>query len=84
VQRQDGWKLTQVGIPSVMVGGSFSNMALLQAFLGGNYHQPTDNPGPGLMLDGAAEDTTLMVAIGRRLADPQVYRRPAPATADDE
>ncbi|MGQ0661727.1 M28 family peptidase [Sphingosinicella sp.] len=81
VQRQDGWKLTQVGIPSVMVGGSFSNMALLQAFLGGNYHQPADQPGPTLQLDGAAEDTSLMVALGRRLADPAVYQRPAPAAA---
>ncbi len=81
VQRQDGWKLTQAGIPSVMVGGSFSNMALLQAFLSGNYHQPVDQPGPTLQLDGAAEDTTLMVAIGRRLADPAVYQRPTPAAA---
>jgi hypothetical protein len=81
VQRQDGWKLTQVGIPSVMVGGSFSNMALLQAFLGGNYHQPADQPGSNLMLDGAAEDTSLMVALGRRLADPSVYQRPATAAA---
>ena len=79
IQRQDGWKLTQVGIPSIMVGGSFSNMALLQAFLGGNYHQPADQPGPTLQLDGAAEDTSLMVALGRRLADPAVYQRPAPA-----
>ena len=31
VQRQDGWKLTQAGIPSIMVGGSFSNMALLRS-----------------------------------------------------
>ncbi len=80
VQRQDGWKLTQVGIPSVMVGGSFSNMALLNAFLSGNYHQPADQPGPNLPLDGAAEDTTLMVALGRRLADPRVYQRPSPPT----
>lgn len=80
VQRQDGWKLTQAGIPSVMLGGSFSNMALLNGFLSGHYHQPADNPGPGLMLDGAAEDTSLMVALGRRLADPAVYQRPAPAT----
>lgn len=81
VQRQDGWKLTQAGIPSIMVGGSFSNMQLLNAFLGGNYHQPSDNPGPNVPLDGAAEDTSLMVALGRRLADPAVYQRPALAAA---
>jgi hypothetical protein len=39
-----------------MVGGSFSDMRLLGAFLAGPYHSPADNPGPGLVLDGAAED----------------------------
>ncbi len=82
VQRQDGWKLAQAGIPSVMVGGSFSNMTLLNAFLSGNYHQPSDQPGPNLQLDGAAEDTSLMVALGRRLADPSVYQRPAAASGN--
>ncbi|MGE0178547.1 MAG: M28 family peptidase [Sphingomonas sp.] len=79
IQRQDGWRFTQAGIPAIMVGGSFSNMELLNGFLRGNYHQPADQPGPGLQLEGAAEDTTLMVALGRRIADPQAYQRAAPA-----
>ena len=76
VQRQDGWKLAQAGIPAIMVGGSFSDMTLLNAFLAGPYHKP-DRParrpdrarrrGRGRRPD---------VALGRRLADPAVYQRP--------
>jgi len=50
--------------------------AFLEAFLSGPYHAPEDEPGPRLMLDGAAEDANLLVALGRRLADPGLYRRP--------
>lgn len=76
VERQDGWALARAGVPAIMVGGSFSDMKALGAFLGGPYHSPSDNPGPGLVLDGAAEDTDLMIALGRKLADPEVYPWP--------
>lgn len=76
VQRQDGWKLTQAGVPAIMVGGSFSNMAPLNAFISGRYHGPDDEADAQLVLDGAAEDANLIVALARRLADPAVYRRP--------
>jgi len=76
VQRQDGWRLTQAGVPAIMVGGSFSNMAMLEAFLAGPYHKPEDQLGGRIVLDGAAEDANLLVALGRRLADPAVYPRP--------
>jgi Zn-dependent M28 family amino/carboxypeptidase len=78
-QRQDGWALSRAGVPAVMLGGSFSDMAMLNRFLEGAYHSPDDEVGPGLLLDGAAEDATLLVALGRRLADPAQYRRPARA-----
>lgn len=82
VQRQDGWKLNQAGIPTVMVSGSFSDMSVLGAYLEGNYHKPGDEVGaPGFILDGAVEDANLLVAVGRRLADPAAYRRDAPAEA---
>ena len=74
VQRQDGWELTKAGVPTVMVGGSFANMAKLQAFLGGAYHKPEDDLDRPLELGGAAEDAELMIALGRRLADPKRYR----------
>ncbi len=76
VQRQDGYKLAQVGVPAIMVGGSFSDMRLLNAFLSGPYHQPSDQLGGRIVLDGAAEDANLLVALGRRLADPNIYQRP--------
>jgi hypothetical protein len=78
VERQDGWALARAGVPAIMVGGSFADMKKLNAFLGGSYHSPADNPGPGLMLDGAAEDAELMIALGRKLADPGVYALPKP------
>ncbi|HET9638179.1 MAG TPA: M28 family peptidase [Allosphingosinicella sp.] len=76
IERQDGWAFTRAGIPSIMVNGSFADMKKLGAFLAGPYHSAADNPGPGLILDGAAEDTDLMIALGRKLADPAQY--PAP------
>jgi Zn-dependent M28 family amino/carboxypeptidase len=79
VQRQDGWALTRAGVPSIMVGGSFSDMKTLGAFLGGPYHSPADNPGAAVILDGAAEDAELMAALGRKIADPAQYPAPAPA-----
>jgi Zn-dependent M28 family amino/carboxypeptidase len=73
LERQDGWALARAGVPAIMIGGSFSDMKALNAFLAGPYHSPADNPGPGLVLDGAAEDADLMLALGRKLADPAEY-----------
>jgi hypothetical protein len=79
VTRQDGWALQAAGVPALMIGGSFADMKKLQAFLQGPYHSAADNPGPHIELGGAAEDAELMVALGRKLADPAVYPgRPAP------
>jgi Zn-dependent M28 family amino/carboxypeptidase len=75
VQRQDGWAFTQAGVPAIMVGGSFSDMTRLNAFLGGRYHKPDDQVDGQLVLDGAAEDASLTVALARRLADPATYSR---------
>ncbi|MEA3014437.1 MAG: hypothetical protein QOD42_2982 [Sphingomonadales bacterium] len=75
VQRQDGWALARRGVPAIMVGGSFSNMVLLNAFLGGRYHGPDDQADGQLVLDGAAEDANLIVALAGRLADPAQYQR---------
>jgi Iap family predicted aminopeptidase len=75
VQRQDGWKLNQAGIPTIMVSGSFSDMNVLNRFLETTYHQPNDQPGSAIVMDGAVEDANLLVALGRQLADPGVYQR---------
>lgn len=78
VQRQDGWALAQQGVPTLMVGGSFSNMALLGRFLarGGRYHSPADQADSHLVLDGAAEDVNLTVHLVQAIADPTQYQRP--------
>lgn len=83
VQRQDGWKLNQADIPTIMVSGSFSDMSVLGAFLESTYHKPNDQIGPGLVLDGAVEDANLLVALGRRLGDPAVYQRTAAPAAGE-
>lgn len=69
VQRQDGWALGAKGVPSLMVGGSFSDMPLLEAFLGSDYHGPADEFSDRVPLGGAAEDADLHVALGRAFAD---------------
>ena len=65
VQRQDGWAFGAKGVVSLMTGGSFSDMGLLQAFLGSDYHGPADQPGQPYPLGGAAEDADLHVALAR-------------------
>ena len=74
--RQDGWALASHGVPAIMVGGSFADMARLNAFLQGRYHQPSDQADAPIEMGGAAEDANLLVALGRRLADPAVYAAP--------
>jgi hypothetical protein len=75
-QRQDGWALARHGVPAIMVGGSFASMARLNAFLQGRYHQPSDQADGQIEMGGATEDANLLVALGRRLADPAAYPRP--------
>lgn len=74
VQRQDGWALGAKGVPSLMVGGSFSDMALLETFLSGDYHGPGDQYSDTMPLGGAAEDADLHVALGRAFADTKRWR----------
>jgi Zn-dependent M28 family amino/carboxypeptidase len=77
VRRQDGWALASHGVPALMVGGSFSDMALLGRFLeNGRYHTPADEADDQLVLDGAAEDANLTTAIVSRLSDPAQYQKP--------
>jgi hypothetical protein len=76
VQRQDGWALARHGVPAIMVGGSFASMTRLNAFLQGRYHQPSDQADGAIEMGGATEDANLLVALGRRLADPAAYVRP--------
>ena len=75
--RQDGWEFTNAGIPAVMIGGAFSDMALLESFFASRYHGPGDDIYHGIELGGAADDTALHIALGRILADPARFPTPA-------
>lgn len=69
VTRQDGWALSQSGIPAIMVGGSFSDMKRLEAFLKGPYHTPDDAMSSTVELGGAADDANLHAALVRAFGD---------------
>ena len=73
IQRQDGWALGAKGVTSLMVGGSFSDMPLLEAFLSSDYHGPNDNFSDKIPLGGAAEDADLHVALGRAFANVKMW-----------
>ena len=68
LRRQDGWALAERGVPMVMVGGSFSDLGLLNAFLKSDYHQPSDELRASTDLGGATEDANLHVELVRRAA----------------
>ncbi len=88
IRRQDGWALTAKGVPSLMIGGSFSDMKLLETFLGSVYHGPGDEVRDELELGGAAQDTDLHIALARYFGNKSTYsqadwaaqRRPQPST----
>jgi Zn-dependent M28 family amino/carboxypeptidase len=73
IQRQDGWALGAKGVTSLMVGGSFSDMPLLEKFLGSDYHGVADEFSDKVPLGGAAEDADLHVALGRVFADTKAW-----------
>lgn len=74
IQRQDGWALTQKGVPALMVGGSFADLDKMQKFLGSDYHGPEDELNAKTELGGAAEDADLHIALGRYFADTRKYK----------
>jgi len=79
IRRQDGWALAQKGVPTVMVGGAFSDIPALDRFFEGRYHGVEDAADAQLELGGAAEDADLHVALARHFADITAYPGPAPA-----
>ncbi len=84
LRRQDGWALTQKGVPALMVGGSFADLALMERFLEGAYHGPEDELTKDTQLGGAAEDAMLHVALGKHFANAkkQPLEMPAEKTPD--
>jgi hypothetical protein len=68
LRRQDGWVLAERGVPMVMAGGSFSDLALLRRFIAGDYHGPNDELQPTTDLGGAVADANLHLELVRRAA----------------
>jgi hypothetical protein len=84
IRRQDGWALTQKGVPALMVGGSFADEPLLEAFLSGDYHGPDDELTDVTELGGAAEDAMLHVALGKHFASTRQQPTEKPVKADNK
>jgi Peptidase family M28 len=84
LKRQDGWVLTQKGVPALMIGGSFSDQERLELFLSSDYHGPDDEYSKAMELGGAAEDATLHVMLGRYFASAKKYVIPMAAKAPDK
>jgi hypothetical protein len=74
IRRQDGWVLSEKGVPALMVGGSFADLSLLEKFLASDYHGPNDELTPSTVLSGAAEDADLHVALGKFFASTKSFK----------
>jgi hypothetical protein len=74
LQRQDGWALTQKGVPAFMIGGAFADLTKLDGFLKGDYHGPEDELTADIQLGGAAEDADLHIALGEYFASARKFR----------
>ncbi len=75
LRRQDGWALAEKNVPMVMAGGSFSDLKLLQTFLGKSYHGVDDELTDGTDLGGAVDDANLHVELVRRAASREFLPR---------
>lgn len=73
IRRQDGWALASKGVPAVMVGGSFADLDLLNAFLRSDYHGPSDEYSADMILDGAAQDAVLHLRLAEHFANISSY-----------
>lgn len=78
LRRQDGWVLAERGVPMVMAGGSFGNLARLQRFIAADYHAPGDELRADTDLGGAVDDANLHVelilrAASRKFSPPLIH-----------
>lgn len=70
VRRQDGWALLKHDVPAVMVSSSWSDIAVVERFMEGDYHRASDQlAGKGIELGGAADDVLFLTALARWFGD---------------
>ncbi|WP_017665575.1 M28 family peptidase [Porphyrobacter sp. AAP82] len=72
VQRQDGWALVQAGVPAVLLSSTYGSRAILDPFIAGRYHRPSDEA-DAVELGGAIDDLLLHEDLIRQIADPARY-----------
>jgi hypothetical protein len=76
LQRQDGWVLTQAGVPTVLMSSTYGTRSILDPFLATRYHQPSDEA-EAIEWGGAVDDLLLHEAVIRMVSNPKGF--PAPA-----
>ncbi len=72
LQRQDGWVLTQAGVPSVLMSSTYGSRGILEPFLATRYHKASDEA-EAVEYGGAVDDLLLHEAVIRQIADPARY-----------
>lgn len=72
--RSDHFPLALRGVPALFAAAGFTGASeASRAYVRDRYHQPTDEWDAGWSLEGAAEDVQLLYAVGRELADSDVW-----------
>jgi Zn-dependent M28 family amino/carboxypeptidase len=77
LQRQDGWVLTEAGVPAVLLSSTYGSRMVLDPFIASRYHQPSDEAGR-IEYGGAIDDLILHEDLVREIADPARYPASAP------
>jgi len=80
LQRQDGWVLTQAGVPTVLMSATYGTRAILDPFIATRYHKPSDEAA-AIDYGAAVQDLLLHETVIRQIADPARYPAPNPAGA---
>lgn len=72
LRRQDGWVLTQAGVPTVLMSSTYGSRSILDPFLAARYHRASDEAA-AVEYGGAVDDLLLHEAVIRQTADPARY-----------
>lgn len=72
--RSDHFPLAARGVPALFAAAGFTGASeASRAYVRDRYHQPTDEWDESWSLEGAAADVELLYAVGRELADSDVW-----------
>lgn len=79
--RSDHFNFAKIGVPALFIGpgidaeagGKEEGKKLLDDFYANYYHKPSDEVHPGLKMDGAVADLTLLFQVGRRLSSSEEW-----------